>query len=231
MPDKLEKAYDLIQQYLRSLYKPFVMELGMCDGGHTEMLLSWCDEPTYFGFEPDPRNIQRIQYHGVDKRIQFYPAAMGRVTGSTVFHLAPKEPNSIGNVGASSLSAFTPVLTKEWPWLKEIGTVQVQCYRLDDFCRQNGIKYLDFLWMDVQGGERLVFEGAQEMLPNIGLIWTEYDVGTLYADSSTLTDILKWFPGWEVLADCGGDVLLWNPAYRTTREQLKVPFQAAPQKS
>ena len=66
--------------------------------------------------------------------------------------------------------------------------------------------------MDVQGAERLVFDGGPLMLPKTKMVWTEYDGGTLYKDSSNINDILARFPGWEVLADCGGDVLLKNPA-------------------
>jgi len=213
MSDTLEKAYSLIAQYLRALYRPVVLELGMCNGFHTQMLLKLCNDPTYIGFEPDPRNIWRIKGTELDRRIIFYSAAMGHVTGKIPFHLATPDPES--NVaGSSSISEFTPVLTQCWPWLKEQETITVDCYRLDDFCHENNVKYIDFIWMDVQGAERLVFEGGQNMLPNIGMIWTEYDGGTLYKDSSTLTDILKWVPGWTVLADCGGDALLQNPSYQ-----------------
>jgi len=89
--------------------------------------------------------------------------------------------------------------------------VEVQGWRLDDFCAANGLDHIDFLWMDVQGAERLVFDGAVNMLPKTRLVWTEYDSGTLYRDSSTLNDIKARFPDWEVLCDCGGDVLLKNP--------------------
>ena len=217
--DTLEKAYALMEQYLRSICHPVVFELGVCDGYHTNMLLGWCDEPTYFGFEPDPRNVQKLRRNGIARRILFQEAAVGHVTGPVDFHLATPDPSGHG-FGASSISAFTPVLTQEWPWLKEQENIRVPCFRLDDFCRLGGLDHIDFLWMDVQGAERLVFEGGQNMIPRTGLIWTEYDGGTLYADSSTLPDILKWFPGWDVLADCGGDVLLWNPAYIRNRDRL-----------
>jgi FkbM family methyltransferase len=217
--DTLEKAYGLIEQYLRSTPRPVIIELGMCNGNHTGMLLNWVYRARYIGFEPDPRNVEKIKELGLHKMITFFAAAMGNITGPTTFHLAT--PNELGQIGCSSLSAFTPVLTQCWPWLKEQGTVTVPSIRMDDFCRLYDVKYIDFLWMDVQGGERLVFEGARQTIPNIGMIWTEYDGGTLYADSSTLADILKWFPGWNVLADCGGDVLLWNPDYMHQREALR----------
>lgn len=209
----LDHAYTLMKCHLHRNPNPVVFELGMCDGFHTNMLLSWCiGTPRYYGFEPDPRNVAKIEMSGLPRRMNFYPDAIGHVTGRIPFHLSTCEPN--GCVGQSSISDFTPTLTQLWPWLKHQSDYEVQCWRLDDFCASVSVSQIDFLWMDVQGAERLVFDGAPTMLPKIKMIWTEYDGGTLYKDSSTITDILDRFPGWSVLADCGGDVLLGNPAFK-----------------
>ena len=206
----MEYAYACIRDHIARTQHPVIFELGVCDGYHTDMLLSWCTSASCFhGFEPDPRNVAKIHACGLSKRINFHPDAVGHVTGKQPFYLSTTEPN--GCVGQSSLSEFTPVLTESWPWLKLKETIEVQCWRLDDFCAQVGVDHIDFIWMDVQGGERLVFDGAPLLLPKTRLVWTEYDGGTLYKDSSTLADILARFPGWVVLADCGGDVLLRNP--------------------
>jgi FkbM family methyltransferase len=205
-----EEAYMLIQTHLFQSPNPIVFELGMCDGYHTNMLLSWCKgTPRYFGFEPDPRNVAKIIGSGLPKRMNFFPDAVGHVTGKIPFHLSTCEPN--GCVGQSSISDFTPVLTASWPWLKHMSDIEVQCWRLDDFCANNQIDHIDFLWMDVQGAERLVFDGAPKMLAKTRLVWTEYDSGSLYKDSSSIKDILDRFPGWQIVADVGGDVLLKNP--------------------
>jgi FkbM family methyltransferase len=211
MADSLEHAYARIQAHLFDALNPVIFELGMCDGYHTNMLLSWCrGMPRYYGFEPDPRNVIKIVGSGLPKRMNFLPDAVGHVTGKIPFHLSTCEPN--GCVGQSSISDFTPVLTASWPWLKHMSDIEVQCWRLDDFCASRNIPAIDFLWMDVQGAERLVFDGAPNMLAKTRLVWTEYDSGSLYKDSSSINDILARFPGWTILADVGGDVLLKNPA-------------------
>ena len=207
----LEDAYSLMQAHLARIANPVIFELGMCDGYHTNLMLSWCQsQPQFYGFEPDPRNINKIRWSGLPGRISFYPDAVGHITGKIPFHLSTPEPN--GATGSSSISEFTPVLTECWSWLKCQEDVEVQCWRLDDFCAQHQIDHIDFIWMDVQGAERLVFDGGPLMLPKTKMVWTEYDGGTMYKDSSNINDILARFPGWEVLADCGGDVLLKNPA-------------------
>lgn len=212
MANSLEEAYTHIQTHLFHTPNPVIFELGMCDGYHTGMLLSWCKgTPRFYGFEPDPRNVIKIVGSGLPKRMHFFPDAVGHVTGKIPFHLSTCEPN--GCVGQSSISDFTPVLTASWPWLKHMSDIEVQCWRLDDFCAAQAVDHIDFLWMDVQGAERLVFDGAPNMLQKTRLVWTEYDSGSLYKDSSSINDILARFPGWTVLADVGGDVLLKNPAF------------------
>ena len=211
MSDTVEFAYDLIRKYISSLQNPVIFELGMCNGDSTEMLLSWCNsQPIYHGFEPDPRNVARISTSNLPQRIIFNSSAVGHVTGSIPFYMATPEPgNDIA--GSSSISEFTHVLTDCWPWLKCQETVDVWCWRLDDYCKVHKISHIDFIWMDVQGSERFVFDGAPIMLSKTKMVWTEYDGGTLYKDSSTIKDVLARFPGWSVEADCGGDVLLKNP--------------------
>jgi 2-O-methyltransferase len=208
----MEPHLAFIRRLLTNTPNPTIFELGMCDGFHTAMLLSFCTtKPRYFGFEPDLRNVQKILATELPQRMRFFPDAVGNVTGPVTFYMATPDPN--GCVGSSSISEFTPVLTELWPWLKCQETKEVWCWRLDDFCAQNNVERIDFVWMDVQGAERLVFDGGPVMLAKTRYIWTEYDGGTLYKNSSTIAAIKARFPDWKVLFDLGGDVLLENPAF------------------
>lgn len=49
-------------------------------------------------------------------------------------------------------------------------------------------------------------------MAQVVVVWTEYDDGTFCRDSSSIDAILARFPGWDVLADVGSDVLLRNPS-------------------
>lgn len=202
-------AHAYMRQHLASIVRPVIFELGGFDGQDTSMLLSWAEEPELYAFEPDPRNVARFANTDLLNGIRFYPAAIGHVTGGILFHLATADLR--GNYTSSSISPFTPELTKRWPWLKCEAQTIVQCWRLDDFCEDANIDHIDLIWMDVQGAERLVFAGAPEMLKRTKLIWTEHDDGTLYRDSSTAIDVQKMLPDWKVIADTGSDMLLENP--------------------
>lgn len=206
---KHEVPYDTMHEILSKITNPVIFELGMCDGYHTDLLLSLCtSKPVYYGFEPDPRNLWRIKMRELDTKINFFPDAVGHNTGPTPFHLATPDHNNM--VGSSSLSEFMPVLTKSFPWLHCEGTTTVNCWRLDDFCKQHNVGHIDFIWMDVQGGERLVFAGAPDMLKRTRYIWTEYDGGDFYKDSSTVEDIQKLLPDFDLLMTHDGNALLKN---------------------
>jgi len=197
-----------MERTLSTIKVPVIFELGMFNGRDTEMILSWVENPLHYGFEPDPRNVKTILATDLPERIHFYAGAIGNLTGTIPLNCSSVAPN--GDTGSSSISKFTPELTRRWPWLISIGTIIVRCWRLDDFCERHEIGRIDLLWMDVQGAERLVFDGAKEMLKKTRLVWTEYDDGTLYEDSSTADDITKTLEGWQVVANTGSDMLLEN---------------------
>jgi hypothetical protein len=85
----------------------------------------------------------------------------------------------------------------------------VNCSKLDDFEPLKNTR-IDFMWVDVQGAEDLVFSCAQETLKNTHYVYTEYCNQQLYEDQLNLQGVLNLFPGYRVIHDYGGDVLLEN---------------------
>lgn len=200
----------IVKKILREAISPVVIELGAMDGAYTKELMACCHgRPTYYAFEPDPRNLDQCR-KAISYLVTFVPAAIGNVTGLVPFHLAAQNPN--GEFGSSSLSQFKNV-AKEFPWCKEIGIVQVQCWRLDDFLagRQEQI---DLIFMDIQGAEQLMIEGSKETLIRTKWLWTEFGgvakCDEFYEHSSTLEELKAMLPEWEVSAVYGGDALFRN---------------------
>jgi FkbM family methyltransferase len=205
----------LVQRILQETPDPVVFELGACDGRYTNDIFFACfkGKPTIYSFEPDPRNIPLCKKR-IPASINFVPAAAGNVTGKVPFYLASPQIN--GEIGSSSISPFKDQ-TAAFPWCKMTGTVDVDCWRLDDFCAQRGHACIDFIFADVQGAERLLIEGAREILKATRYFWTEFegvkikDEGTCYEHSSSL-ERLSGILGadWEIAAVIGGDALLVN---------------------
>jgi len=204
-----------IQRLLNLTRNPVIVELGACDGSETVAMFMCCyvGKPRIVSFEPDPRNAERCRSRQ-PASVEFHTAAVGNVTGKAPFHLASPDVN--GAIGSSSLSEFKD-LTESFPWCKQMGTVDVDCWRLDDFCETHQVPYIDLLFADVQGAELLVVEGAQRILKSTRYLWTEFEgryagnAGTLYKDSCSLEEIKSALPGdWTILETWGGDALLVN---------------------
>jgi hypothetical protein len=85
----------------------------------------------------------------------------------------------------------------------------VECRRLDDIpSLKNTV--IDFIWIDVQGAEDLVFSGAKETLARTRYVYTEYSKDW-YEGSMDREQLIAFFgPNWSVVHDFGGDILLKN---------------------
>jgi hypothetical protein len=85
----------------------------------------------------------------------------------------------------------------------------VECRRLDDIESLKS-STVDFMWVDVQGAEDIVFSGAKDVLSRTRYVYTEYATD-LYEGQLNRDQLLALFgPAWGVIHDFGGDILLKN---------------------
>ena len=102
------------------------------------------------------------------------------------------------------------------PWCEFNKSVEVDSVTLDSFFENENLEKIDFIWMDVQGAEDLVFKGAKNLIDNdkIIYIYTEYSDKELYEGQIGLKQMLKTLPNYEIVDlfnESGGtDVLLKN---------------------
>ncbi len=106
--------------------------------------------------------------------IEIVPYACSDIDGEVTFGV------SNANIGASSLLKNTQN-GRAADWNQE--EIKVQATRLDSFMRYNNIENVDMLWMDVQGAEKLVFDGLGKKLKNVKIINTECNLQHLYHGS------------------------------------------------
>lgn len=90
--------------------------------------------------------------------------------------------NNLSRSGASSLSPGDKAL--EGARKTEVRTVT-----LEKYTTLNEIESTDLLWIDVQGAEGKVFEGAGEYLSKVDYIWVEYGY-TGYKDALTRNETI-----------------------------------------
>jgi len=212
--DILERFENIIKETAN----PIVFEIGCNDAYHTDMLNGITKKHhkdyRYFCFEPDDRVWCRIL--PIEKKhkpfVLFSPFALCDREGEITFHLSDGYESREGYQkqhfsGSSSIRKPTGC-TKAWPDMKFYDKT-VKCTTIDSFCKSKAVDHIDFIWMDTQGAEKDIFNGAKEMSPKIKYIYTEYEPNN-YEGAAGLEEILLMLPNFELVENYGGDVLLRN---------------------
>lgn len=213
-----------------------IFEVGCADGTDTKQFLNkFGDNLKLYTFDPDPTNIKAMSdpdgqdvkgqpNHKLrnDSRHIFTPVAISSSDGSTTFTRSRNVNGPGGGVdwGRYSGSIYepktivnSPKYGNRWPMIKYDEKIDVQTRTIDSFCNENSIDHIDFLWMDVQGAEREVFNGTLIMKNKIDYIYTEYHEEEMYEGATNLQTIKDLLPDHDLIQDWkyndveGGDAL------------------------
>jgi FkbM family methyltransferase len=138
-------------------------------------------------FEPVPENLARLRTHLSLNALDFVhvdPRVLSSEPGEVPFFPSRTSNSGMGSLGPSPSSAEP---------------VRVTATTLDLYCQEHGIGHVDFLKVDVEGAELLVFRGGARLLAavNAPAIMFEAD-DSLAAGLSSSTAATK-----EFLAYCG----------------------------
>jgi len=209
-----------ILEFIKNTPIQTFVEIGAHFGTESEKFREMHPTARIVCFEPDPRNLDMLAKRGIDKIAEIHPHAISNVNGIQTFYL------SGGDVGSVDQNIDKLLQDNDWScssslkkptghlhlhrWVTFNNNVDVSCIRLDDFePLKNSI--IDFMWVDVQGAEDLVFSGAKDTLKRTKYVYTEYCNCQLYEAQLNLPGILNLFgPDWILVHDFGGDVLLQN---------------------
>jgi FkbM family methyltransferase len=205
-----------IYDFIRNLDVEMFIEIGMHFGEDTERFRAMHPMARIIGFEPDPRNVKMITDAKIDQICEFYPIALSNKNETREFYMSSgicpafidEKHRANDWSSSSSLKRPTGHLTAH-KWVTFPNKAIVQCVRLDDVeSVQNGI--IDFIWVDVQGAEDIVFTGAKNTLSRTRYVYTEYATD-LYEGQLNRDQLLALFGSdWSVVHDFGGDILLKN---------------------
>lgn len=133
------------------------------------------------GFEPQPEALLELQTNkGPFER--YLPYAVGDGGSHTLNVCRASGMTSLFEPDPATLGLFE-VLE---PLGEVIDRVPLSTQKLDDIAE---IEHLDFLKIDIQGGELAVFQGGKAKLADAVAIQTEVSFVTLYKDQPSLGDI------------------------------------------
>lgn len=195
-----------------------VFEVGCADGRDTRQFLQKFGENfKIYTFDPEPINIKAMTELGVkncvdvlnddivsDSRHIFHPYAMSDINGTITFHRSRDTgyEDKGYSKGRYSGSIHKPVdQLKGWPHIVFDNSVEVETKTLDSFCKEHKIKHIDFLWMDTQGAEGKIFNGAKRMLKNVDYVYTEYYNQDMYENQMYFEDLQKLLSNFTLLAN------------------------------
>lgn len=208
------------KQYIRQLIgsdDPVLLEIGAGDGVDTREFVETFKDTNFrlYAFEPDPRNVQVFASTIYDERVVLFDGVVGNVDGRVDFYQSTHNRDTGQEfIYSSSLREPTDKLFETWPVFQDRNNfkkIKVNSVRLDTFTRNTKLKRVDYVWLDCQGAEDMVFEGGIWTFKNIvKYLYTECNSDNYYVGAPSLTKMLAMLPDFEVVEDYGTDVLLKN---------------------
>lgn len=190
---------------------PVIFEIGCADGKDTlEFINTFGPELKIHCFEPEPKNIEivkkTVNFHGH----YLFEGVVSNKNGTIIFHRSRTDnPNDLCYSG--SIKQPKEHLNT-WPFIKFDQTIEVNTIKLDTYCKEKNIDFIDFIWADVQGAEEDVIESGKDMFTNkVKYLYTEYSNVEYYENQANLQKILYTLgSNWKLVRDFGTDVLIEN---------------------
>ncbi len=158
---ELEESGELfaIKHALGQTQAPIVFDVGAQGGDYIKEVLNFTKNTAkIFAFEPCLKEYQILEKE-FGKKITLIKSALGNTDGEATLY----SPDNTS--GLSSLHE---------PQKGSLKSEKVEIQTIDSFCRENYIKSIDLLKLDVEGSELACLQGAQEMLPHIKHIQFEF---------------------------------------------------------
>lgn len=179
-----------------------ILELGSYDGGDGYRFRKAFPDALIVSVEADPDRFQIVDANLHDSRIRVHHLAVCDSDGSIDWYPATIEGKAHGQ---GSLFRHSDKYRRKFSFVHQSSQpVTVAAKRLDTLCRDEGIKKIDLLHMDIEGAERLALIGLGDIRPSI--IYLEMrDNFFVGAGSKAETDSLLKGMGYEMIVNLGTD--------------------------
>lgn len=166
-----------------------IFEIGACEAEDTIKLRREFPRAEIYSFEPLQMNTQKhrenCKKYGIED-IKLFQLALSNKDGSATFYVSSGHPEDVPiskewDYGNKSSSLLPPKETKNiHKWLNFDKQIEVKTQRIDSFCKEHSISKIDLIYLDVQGAELKVLEGAGEFLNHCDMVWLEVETVELY---------------------------------------------------
>jgi FkbM family methyltransferase len=130
-------------------------------------------------FEPHKESFIRLKEKGFGENVTCNQCGLGVKNGQEVLYVP--EGMSEGN-SLYLRQGLEEIIGSEIRYTTE----QVEIRTLDSYCKENDIRKIDFLKIDVEGNEFAVIEGGKDSFEREAVRVTQFEYGGAYIDSRIL---------------------------------------------
>lgn len=202
----------LTKEKIKKLLKkenPIILDIGANNGRDAREFLLTFKNPKVYCFEPDLRAIRKFKNRMKDdSRCKLFEIAISDKDGTDIFYLSGGGKMKGGWDASSSIKKPIKPISEGAIFDKK---VIVKTKKLDTWVKENNIKRIDFMWVDVQGAEREVIKGGIKTLKEkVEYFYTEFGNDQFYEGAPKLEEILELLPTFKMIGIFNGNVLLKN---------------------
>jgi len=156
--------------------RPIIIEAGAHDGEDTVELSKYWSDGEVHAFEPIPALYRRLVSRTRKRQnVYCYPIALSGSNSWQEMHVSAGEHDS-----ASSLLAPSGEFAKAHSETGFPTSVTVPTTTLDTWAANSGIDHVDFMWLDMQGGELAALSSSPRILSTATAIYTEVWLRKIY---------------------------------------------------
>ncbi len=162
-----------------------VFDVGTNRGLYIDMFLEKPVKSRIHSFEPIQSLYGELEKkYGSKENVFLNKLCVSDSVGEVTFHelLNPETD------GCSSMIERPVFKQRNWPYRTYI----INSVRIDDYCEDNNIDYIDFLKIDVEGAEFLVILGCEKMLKRGAIHTIQFEYGNTFDDANVkLMDVFN----------------------------------------
>ncbi|MEN3368069.1 MAG: hypothetical protein V7609_212 [Verrucomicrobiota bacterium] len=167
-----------------------VIDGGANRGAFTDALLQLHQPERLVLVEAIPELAEKLRAkYATDRRVSIVAAALSDTNGEARFEINRSE-------ASSSLLTIDPRNSKWFSRDLEVDrAIRVPTMTLPVLMEEQGLQTVDLLKLDLQGAERLVLTGGEQMLDRVRVIYSEVFFEQLYAGAWLFSDMNEFLSG------------------------------------
>jgi 2-O-methyltransferase len=150
---------------------PVIFEAGGHYGKDTVRFIEQWPKSNIISFEPNPNAFKNLKSNTMEfENVYAYNIAVNGYNGTALLNVCYGTTGEDPIFeGASSLLEASEGMKIHYGGPK----VEVPCVILDDWCGNNSVDHIDFMWLDLEGLELQILASSPRILDTVKVIYTE----------------------------------------------------------